>query len=63
MKRFGEPEEIGELVLFMCSDACDVHDRGHRLRERWRRLAVKSQCAGVARALHLCSFGILGRDV
>jgi 3-oxoacyl-[acyl-carrier protein] reductase len=23
MKRFGEPEEIGELVLFMCSDACD----------------------------------------
>ena len=22
MKRFGEPEEIGELVLFMCSDAC-----------------------------------------
>ena len=23
MKRFGEPEEIGELVLFICSDACD----------------------------------------
>ena len=23
MKRFGEPEEIGELVLFMCSNACD----------------------------------------
>ncbi|MGE0564662.1 MAG: SDR family NAD(P)-dependent oxidoreductase [Pseudolabrys sp.] len=23
MGRFGEPEEIGELVLFMCSDACD----------------------------------------
>jgi len=23
MKRFAEPEEIGELVLFMCSDACD----------------------------------------
>ena len=23
MKRFGEPEEIGELVLFMCSDACE----------------------------------------
>ena len=23
MKRFGQPEEIGELVLFMCSDACD----------------------------------------
>jgi NAD(P)-dependent dehydrogenase (short-subunit alcohol dehydrogenase family) len=23
MKRFGEPEEIGELVLFMCSDACN----------------------------------------
>jgi NAD(P)-dependent dehydrogenase (short-subunit alcohol dehydrogenase family) len=23
MKRFGEPQEIGELVLFMCSDACD----------------------------------------
>ncbi len=22
MKRFGEQEEIGELVLFMCSDAC-----------------------------------------
>jgi len=22
MKRFGEPEEIGELVLFVCSDAC-----------------------------------------
>jgi NAD(P)-dependent dehydrogenase (short-subunit alcohol dehydrogenase family) len=22
MKRFGDPEEIGELVLFMCSDAC-----------------------------------------
>ncbi len=22
MNRFGEPEEIGELVLFMCSDAC-----------------------------------------
>jgi 3-oxoacyl-[acyl-carrier protein] reductase len=22
MKRFGEPEEIGELVLFMCSDGC-----------------------------------------
>ena len=22
MKRFGAPEEIGELVLFMCSDAC-----------------------------------------
>ena len=22
MKRFGEPNEIGELVLFMCSDAC-----------------------------------------
>jgi 3-oxoacyl-[acyl-carrier protein] reductase len=22
MKRFGEPGEIGELVLFMCSDAC-----------------------------------------
>jgi NAD(P)-dependent dehydrogenase (short-subunit alcohol dehydrogenase family) len=22
MKRFAEPEEIGELVLFMCSDAC-----------------------------------------
>ena len=22
MKRAGEPEEIGELVLFMCSDAC-----------------------------------------
>jgi NAD(P)-dependent dehydrogenase (short-subunit alcohol dehydrogenase family) len=22
MGRFGEPEEIGELVLFMCSDAC-----------------------------------------
>jgi NAD(P)-dependent dehydrogenase (short-subunit alcohol dehydrogenase family) len=22
MARFGEPEEIGELVLFMCSDAC-----------------------------------------
>jgi NAD(P)-dependent dehydrogenase (short-subunit alcohol dehydrogenase family) len=22
MKRFGEPEEIGELVLFMCSEAC-----------------------------------------
>jgi len=22
MKRFGEPEEIGEMVLFMCSDAC-----------------------------------------
>ncbi|MFP6757424.1 MAG: SDR family oxidoreductase [Alphaproteobacteria bacterium] len=23
MKRFGHPEEIGELVLFMCSDACE----------------------------------------
>ena len=23
MKRFGQPEEIGELVLFMCSDACN----------------------------------------
>src|SRR5215475_3084903 len=23
MKRFAEPEEIGELVLFMCSDACE----------------------------------------
>lgn len=23
MKRFGTPEEIGELVLFMCSDACE----------------------------------------
>ena len=23
MKRFGLPEEIGELVLFMCSDACE----------------------------------------
>lgn len=23
LKRFGEPEEIGELVLFMCSDACE----------------------------------------
>jgi NAD(P)-dependent dehydrogenase (short-subunit alcohol dehydrogenase family) len=23
MKRFGEPEEIGELVLFLCSDACE----------------------------------------
>lgn len=22
MKRFGEPEEIGELVLFMCSNRC-----------------------------------------
>ena len=22
MKRFGRPEEIGELVLFMCTDAC-----------------------------------------
>ena len=22
MKRFGEPCEIGELVLFMCSDSC-----------------------------------------
>lgn len=23
MKRFGTPEEIGEMVLFMCSDACE----------------------------------------
>ena len=23
MKRYGKPEEIGELVLFMCSDACE----------------------------------------
>src|SRR6202042_3674592 len=23
MKRLGEPEEIAELVLFMCSDACE----------------------------------------
>ena len=23
MKRFGQPEEIGELVLFLCSDACE----------------------------------------
>jgi 3-oxoacyl-[acyl-carrier protein] reductase len=23
MKRFGAPEEIGELALFMCSDACE----------------------------------------
>ena len=23
VKRFGTPEEIGELVLFMCSDACE----------------------------------------
>ena len=23
MKRFAEPEEIGELVLFVCSDACE----------------------------------------
>jgi NAD(P)-dependent dehydrogenase (short-subunit alcohol dehydrogenase family) len=23
MKRFGKPEEIAELVLFMCSDACE----------------------------------------
>lgn len=23
MKRIGEPEEIGEMVLFMCSDACE----------------------------------------
>jgi len=23
MKRFAEAEEIGELVLFMCSDACE----------------------------------------
>jgi NAD(P)-dependent dehydrogenase (short-subunit alcohol dehydrogenase family) len=23
MKRFGAPEEIGELVLFLCSDACE----------------------------------------
>jgi 3-oxoacyl-[acyl-carrier protein] reductase len=22
MKRFGQADEIGELVLFMCSDAC-----------------------------------------
>ena len=28
MKRFGEPEEIGELVLFMCSDACDFMTGG-----------------------------------
>jgi NAD(P)-dependent dehydrogenase (short-subunit alcohol dehydrogenase family) len=23
MKRYGQPEEIGELVLFMCSDGCE----------------------------------------
>ena len=23
MQRFDEPEEIGELVLFICSDACE----------------------------------------
>jgi len=26
MKRIGRPEEIGELVLFMCSDACEFMD-------------------------------------
>jgi NAD(P)-dependent dehydrogenase (short-subunit alcohol dehydrogenase family) len=23
MGRFGRPEEIGEMVLFICSDACE----------------------------------------
>ena len=23
MKRMGAPEEIGEMVLFMCSDGCE----------------------------------------
>ena len=40
MGRFGEPEEIGELVLFMCSDACPFMTADTVLRQWRRRLAL-----------------------
>ncbi len=40
MKRFGEPEEIGELVLFLCSDACPFMTADTVYVERRRRLAL-----------------------
>ena len=68
MQRFGEPEEIGELVLFLCSDACGVHDRRHRLRERRRRLAIiwaagsvfalRASAVGQPRVAHVHGFQI-----
>ena len=46
MKRFGEPEEIGELVLFMCSDACPFMTADTVYRERRRRLALRQHHDG-----------------